>query len=237
MEVIAISYKSITNTNYNIRVSLSNLPLFKGPGKKNYSRYDNEIAPYARTSPGIYIRASEVSTIVARVQNDWMNELVSESGHVGAVCIPSDTGLATQHHLSTRWSSASALVNGCSQVPGHAISNGWIGRGGPIAWPPRSPDITPLDFFFWGFVKDRVYATKADDIPMLRCRITDAIATVTEDMLRRTWQEIEYRLNILRATNGSHVEVNTPELAASECFRRYDLSQQHLTTNLQYNQT
>ncbi|KFM70764.1 hypothetical protein X975_05074, partial [Stegodyphus mimosarum] len=28
-----------------------------------------------------------------------------------------------------------------------------IGRGGPIPWPPRSPDITPLDFFLWGFVK------------------------------------------------------------------------------------
>ena len=26
----------------------------------------------------------------------------------------------------------------------------WIGRDGPIAWPPRSPDLTPLDFFFWG---------------------------------------------------------------------------------------
>jgi hypothetical protein len=23
----------------------------------------------------------------------------------------------------------------------------WIGRGGPIAWPPRSPDLTPMDFF------------------------------------------------------------------------------------------
>ncbi|KFM74800.1 hypothetical protein X975_15826, partial [Stegodyphus mimosarum] len=33
----------------------------------------------------------------------------------------------------------------------------WIGQGGPIPWPPRSPDITPLDFFLWGFVKDNVY--------------------------------------------------------------------------------
>lgn len=29
----------------------------------------------------------------------------------------------------------------------------WIGRSGPIAWPPRSPDLTPLDFFFWGHKK------------------------------------------------------------------------------------
>lgn len=28
--------------------------------------------------------------------------------------------------------------------------NCWIGREGPIAWPPRSPNLTPLDFYLWG---------------------------------------------------------------------------------------
>lgn len=26
--------------------------------------------------------------------------------------------------------------------------NRWIGRGGPVTWPPRSPDLNLLDFFF-----------------------------------------------------------------------------------------
>ena len=26
----------------------------------------------------------------------------------------------------------------------------WIGRGGHVQWPPRSPDFTPLDFCLWG---------------------------------------------------------------------------------------
>jgi hypothetical protein len=26
----------------------------------------------------------------------------------------------------------------------------WVGRDEPIPWPPRPPDITPLDFFLWG---------------------------------------------------------------------------------------
>ena len=30
-------------------------------------------------------------------------------------------------------------------LPGH-----WIGGGGPIEFPPRSPDLTPLDFCLWG---------------------------------------------------------------------------------------
>lgn len=83
----------------------------------------------------------------------------------------------------------------------------WIGRAGPIAWPPRSPDITPLDFFLWGHVKNLVYAEKVRDIDHLRQRITAAVASITPDMLTNTWREIEYRLDVCRATNGSHIEI------------------------------
>jgi hypothetical protein len=33
----------------------------------------------------------------------------------------------------------------------------WIGRGGPIAWPPRSPDLSPQDFYLQGHLKSLVY--------------------------------------------------------------------------------
>lgn len=35
----------------------------------------------------------------------------------------------------------------------------WIGHDGPILWPPRSPDVIPLDFFVWGYMKDLIYNT------------------------------------------------------------------------------
>ena len=85
--------------------------------------------------------------------------------------------------------------------------NRWIGRDGPTLWPPRSPDITPLDFFLWGYVKDKVFSTPVRDITNLKARITDAFAIITEDMLENTWREIDYRLDVLRATKGAHVEV------------------------------
>ena len=31
--------------------------------------------------------------------------------------------------------------------------NRWLGRGGPVVWPPRSPDLTPLDYYLWGHMK------------------------------------------------------------------------------------
>ncbi|GFV27123.1 putative DD41D transposase [Trichonephila clavipes] len=35
-----------------------------------------------------------------------------------------------------------------------------ISRFGPVNWPPRSCDLTPLDHFLWGYVKSLVYADK-----------------------------------------------------------------------------
>ena len=29
-----------------------------------------------------------------------------------------------------------------------------------LAWPPRSPDATPRDFFLWGYVNDEVYVPR-----------------------------------------------------------------------------
>ena len=35
--------------------------------------------------------------------------------------------------------------------------NRWIGRGSTINWPPRSPDLTPLDFYLRGLMKSELY--------------------------------------------------------------------------------
>jgi len=91
---------------------------------------------------------------------------------------------------------------------GAKFPNRWIERDGPTPWPPRSPDITPsLDFFLWGYVKDNMFSTPVPDITNLKARIIDAFATITEDMLENTCREIDYRLDVLRAIKGAHVEV------------------------------
>ena len=82
-----------------------------------------------------------------------------------------------------------------------------LGRGGPILWPPRSPDLSPLDFFLGGYIKNVVYAETVRNIQHLQDRITSATETVTRDMIQKTWQEVEFRLDVSRATNGAHIEM------------------------------
>lgn len=68
----------------------------------------------------------------------------------------------------------------------------WIGKGGPIAWPPRSPDLTPLDFYFWGYMKQKVYAVPIESREQLRARIFAAAAEIRENPaeLRRTTRSV-----------------------------------------------
>jgi hypothetical protein len=51
----------------------------------------------------------------------------------------------------------------------------------------KSP-VTPLFFFLWEYVKDKVFSTPVPEITNLKARITDAFARITEDMLENTWR-------------------------------------------------
>ena len=70
----------------------------------------------------------------------------------------------------------------------------WIGRGGPVAWPPRSTDLTSPDYFLWGFVKERVKTapTTPDDMEE---RIRRACTEITPQMLAGVRQSFHQRIN------------------------------------------
>jgi hypothetical protein len=56
-------------------------------------------------------------------------------------------------------------------------------------------------------MKDRIYATKVQDLKDLRAQIVETVSTITPDTLQWTWAELNYRLDVLRVTNGAHIEV------------------------------
>ncbi|GBM08380.1 hypothetical protein AVEN_108376-1 [Araneus ventricosus] len=52
---------------------------------------------------------------------------------------------------------------------------------------------------------------RINDINHLKQRITDVINSVTPDVLTRVWEELDYRLDVCRATNGAHIELHGTE--------------------------
>lgn len=61
----------------------------------------------------------------------------------------------------------------------------WIGRMGPILWPARSPDLNSLDFFYWGYLKNKVYETPIPNLNELRRRLHHFAAEANERRLAR----------------------------------------------------
>jgi hypothetical protein len=69
----------------------------------------------------------------------------------------------------------------------------WIGRRGPIEFPARSPDLTPLDFFLWGTVKDEVYKRKPCNLDILWNEIQAVCREISLDVLIRCTESVVTR--------------------------------------------
>jgi hypothetical protein len=79
-------------------------------------------------------------------------------------------------------------------------------------------DITPLDFFLWGYVKSSVFRTSVNGLDDLKTRIRNAISAIPADMLHKSWQELEYCLDVLRPSRSTEISKKLPEF-------HYDLPQ------------
>ncbi|CAA9997506.1 unnamed protein product, partial [Nesidiocoris tenuis] len=73
--------------------------------------------------------------------------------------------------------------------PGRVIS-----RHGDVPWPPRSPDLTPSDFFLWGYLKSKVYVDKPRTIQELKQSITQETVGIPDDMVERVMRNFGERL-------------------------------------------
>ncbi|GFU76851.1 transcription factor Sox-6 [Trichonephila clavipes] len=83
-----------------------------------------------------------------------------------------------------------------------------ISRFGPVNWPPRSCDLTPLDYFLRGYVKSWVYADKPQTLDHLEDNIRRVIAGIRPEMLEKVIENWTSRLDYIRASRGSHMPEN-----------------------------
>lgn len=92
------------------------------------------------------------------------------------------------------------------QFPGR-----WIGRGGPVPWPPRSPDFSRPDFCYWGWLNQLVCdGTEIASQEDLVARIAAAAGEIRDrpETLRRSCDEFVHRCRMaLRPdVQGRHFE-------------------------------
>ncbi|GFV26010.1 uncharacterized protein TNCV_2693761 [Trichonephila clavipes] len=76
------------------------------------------------------------------------------------------------------WHTARATIDLLKDTFGDRL----ISRFGPVNWPPRSCDLTPLDYFLWDYVKSLVYADKPQTLDHLEDNIRRVIADIRPQM-------------------------------------------------------
>lgn len=89
-----------------------------------------------------------------------------------------------------------------------AFTNRWIGRGGTQSWPPRSPDLNSLDYFFWGHLKTLVYTTPIQTVEELRQKILLSCQTIrnTPGIFERVRQSMRKRIEACILAEGGHFQ-------------------------------
>ena len=75
----------------------------------------------------------------------------------------------------------------------------WLGRRGLVKWAPWSPDLSPVDFYLWGEIKNQVYRSRSKSVAELRTKITSAANSIRLRSLEAAFQEwlkrVDYCLN------------------------------------------
>ena len=90
-----------------------------------------------------------------------------------------------------------------------------ISRNGSVNWPPRSCDLTPLDYFLWGYVKSLIYVDKPENIEALEANITRVIRGIPANMFEKVVENWAHRMGNLRVSRGKHLKeiILKPQMA------------------------
>lgn len=89
----------------------------------------------------------------------------------------------------------------------NTFPNRLISGYGTILWPARSPDLSPNDFFLWGYVKSKVYGhNRANNLDELQVKIREAFQTISPNMLANVRRGFYDRLGFCLAQEGGLFE-------------------------------
>jgi hypothetical protein len=80
-----------------------------------------------------------------------------------------------------------------------------ISHNGDQNWSLRSCDLTPCDFFLWGFVKSHVYANKPQTIPELKVEIRRVIGEIEPQLCGNVIENFVKRTRVCQQSCGGHM--------------------------------
>ena len=80
----------------------------------------------------------------------------------------------------------------------------WLNANIPVRW--MDHDVTPCDFFLWGWLKEQVYFIKPTTLEELEGQIREVISSIPQELLVKSVDAVPSRLKKLVTNAGNHIE-------------------------------
>jgi hypothetical protein len=73
-------------------------------------------------------------------------------------------------------------------------------------WPPRSPDLSPTDFFLWAHLKDTVYSNHPHTLQELQANTQRTVDRISTGTLQNVFANMIRRVHLCEERNGGHFQ-------------------------------
>ena len=82
-----------------------------------------------------------------------------------------------------------------------------ISRGFENEWPANSPDLNPLDYRPWNYLKSQIYSSqRPNSFGDLKVSISNALSSTSKDLLSFTIRNIIFRMKCCIDSKEGHFE-------------------------------
>lgn len=98
------------------------------------------------------------------------------------------------------------IQNGVRQLLQQHFGNRIISRHFPVVWPARSPDLNPLDFWLWGYLKEKVFLRRPLTLPQMQEFIINEVAAIPNQLLASVANNFLVRTDAVIMQQGNHFE-------------------------------
>lgn len=114
-----------------------------------------------------------------------------------------------EHDIANMWFQQDGATCHTAQATMALLQEKFRGRiishNSDVRWPPRSCDLTPLDYFLWGYLKSKVYVNRPATIQQLKDEISRNINEIEEQLCREVVTHFNTRIDMCRRSRGRHL--------------------------------
>ncbi|CAK9810866.1 Mariner Mos1 transposase [Anthophora plagiata] len=123
---------------------------------------------------------------------------------------PKNEEYRQKHNLEDFWFQQDGATAHTARRPREILQEMFPGRvislHEAVQWPPCSPDLSPCDFFLWGYLKAEVFKDRPTSLNQLKEAIQEEIEGISSDMLARVMQNFQERLQMCIGRQGHHLD-------------------------------